>query len=69
MTDAFVELARPGRGRGPRHHHKIQLDAFTPGTDEAKIADLYASFMDEAAIEAAGAEPLSPPLSVAIDAV
>ena len=39
-----------------------------PGTDAAKIADLYASFMDADAVEAAGAEPLSPMLAE-IDAV
>jgi putative endopeptidase len=33
-----------------------------PGSDEQKIADLYASFMDTEAIEAAGADPLQPPL-------
>ena len=36
--------------------------------DEAKIADLYASFMDEDAIEAAGAAPLAGPLAE-VDAV
>ncbi|HUS62390.1 MAG TPA: M13-type metalloendopeptidase, partial [Acidimicrobiales bacterium] len=30
------------------------------GTDERKIGDLYASFMDEAAVEAAGATPIIP---------
>jgi putative endopeptidase len=44
------------------------LDGGTPGSDEAKIADLYASFMDEEAIEAAGAAPLAP-LFAEIDAV
>ncbi len=39
-----------------------------PGTDAAKIADLYASFMDADAVEAAGAAPLSPMLAE-IDAV
>ena len=38
------------------------------GTDEAKIADLYASFMDDDAVEAAGTGPLAPMLA-AIDAV
>jgi len=38
------------------------------GSDEAKIADLYASFMDADAIEAAGASPLTAPLA-RIDAV
>ena len=44
------------------------LDDTEPGTDEAKIADLYASFMDADTIEAAGAQPLAPPLA-RIDAV
>ncbi len=39
-----------------------------PGSVETKIADLYASFMDEEAIEAAGVTPLAPPLR-RIDAV
>ena len=39
-----------------------------PGTDAAKIADLYASFMDADTVEAAGADPLLPMLA-AIDAV
>ena len=33
-----------------------------PGTNERKIGDFYASFMDEAAIEARGAAPLKPHL-------
>ena len=33
-----------------------------PGTNARKIGDYYASFMDEAAIEAAGAAPLKPEL-------
>lgn len=37
-------------------------------TDERRIADLYASFLDEATIEAAGADPVQPPLR-RIDAV
>ncbi len=39
-----------------------------PGSDERKIGDLYASFMDEAAVEAAGLEPLRP-LLAEVDAV
>ncbi|HWR86202.1 MAG TPA: M13-type metalloendopeptidase [Rhodoglobus sp.] len=31
-----------------------------PGTEERKVGDLYASFMDEERVEAAGAEPLRP---------
>ena len=38
------------------------------GSDEAKIADLYASFMDGEAIESAGAQPLSE-LFAAVDEV
>jgi len=38
------------------------------GTDARKFGDLFASFMDEAAIEAKGAEPLAP-LLAEIDAV
>ena len=42
-----------------------------PGTDARKAGDLFASFMDEAAIEARGAEPLVPLLAevAAIDSV
>ena len=39
-----------------------------PGSDEAKIADLYASFMDEEAVENAGSTPILP-LLAAIDSV
>ncbi len=39
-----------------------------PGSVQTKIADLYASFMDEAAVEAAGVAPLAEPLG-RIDAV
>nr|WP_239579639.1 M13-type metalloendopeptidase [Microlunatus panaciterrae] len=38
------------------------MDAPEPGTDDAKIADLYASFMAAETIEAAGASPLAGPL-------
>ncbi len=44
----------------------IEPDESRP--EQTKIADLYASFMDETAIEAAGAQPLSP-LLAAVDAV
>jgi len=40
----------------------------TPGTDARKAGDLFASFMDEAAIEAKGAAPLVP-LLAEVDAV
>ncbi|OLT16554.1 peptidase M13 [Pseudonocardia sp. CNS-139] len=38
----------------------VEGAAGEPGTDERKIADLYASFMDVEAIEAAGVTPLKP---------
>ena len=44
------------------------LEADGPGSDAAKIADLYASFLDTDAVEAAGAAPLAP-LFAEIDAV
>ncbi|MFX4272177.1 M13 family metallopeptidase [Propionibacteriaceae bacterium Y1685] len=40
----------------------------TPGSDRAKIADLYASFIDTDAVEALGATPLAP-LLAEVDAV
>ncbi len=39
-----------------------QRQDLAPGSDEQKLADLFRSFMDEAAIEAAGLEPLRPDL-------
>lgn len=38
-------------------------ESLTPGSDEAKIHDLYAGFMDQAAIDAADAEPIAPLLA------
>ena len=71
----------PGRQAADRRVHELRdqaeeavrviittLAEGPPGTDAAKIADLYASFMDADAVEAAGAEPLTPMLA-AIDAV
>ena len=42
--------------------HRRGLAAETPaaGTNAAKVGDIYASWMDEAAIEARGIEPLQP---------
>jgi putative endopeptidase len=39
------------------------IDAGEPGSESQKIADLYASFMDADAVEAAGAAPLAGPLA------
>ncbi len=48
-----------------------QAQAAEPGTPERKVGDLYASFMDEARIEALGAAPLEPLLAevAAIDSL
>ncbi|WP_375425570.1 M13 family metallopeptidase [uncultured Friedmanniella sp.] len=71
LTGSFIELRNRAEAavrdiitrigeRGP--------DALEPGSDEAKIAALYASFMTEERIEAAGAAPLAP-LLAEVDAV
>jgi len=44
------------------------IESGEPGSDEARIADLYASFMDEEAVEEAGPDPVLP-LLAAIDSV
>jgi putative endopeptidase len=44
------------------------LEGGEPGSDEARIADLYAGFMDEDTVERAGANPILP-LLAAIDSV
>ena len=56
LTGAFVRL----RDQAEEAVRDIitTLDTGTPGSDEAKIADLYASFMDTETVEAAGATPL-----------
>src|SRR5918995_358183 len=58
LTGAFVDL----RDQAEIAVRDIitTLESGEPGSDEAKIADLYASFMDEEAVEAAGAGPLLP---------
>jgi putative endopeptidase len=38
----------------------IEAQDAEPGTEERKIGDLYASFLDEDAVEARGAQPLAP---------
>lgn len=40
----------------------IGKETNAPGSDEAKIADFYASYMDEAGIEAKGLNPIKPEL-------
>jgi putative endopeptidase len=61
LTGAFMELR--DAAEAAVRDIITGLENAEPGTDEAKIADLYASFMDSEAIEAAGVEPLSRPLA------
>ncbi|MBU8909191.1 hypothetical protein KH400_21600, partial [Desertibacillus haloalkaliphilus] len=41
----------------------IEAQTAEPGSEERKFGDLYASFMDEARVEALGATPLAPLLA------
>jgi putative endopeptidase len=61
--NTFVVLTEEA-GRRTRAIIEDAAKADAPlGSDARKIGDYYASFMDEAAIEAAGAEPLKPELA------
>jgi putative endopeptidase len=66
LTGAFVVLR--DQAEAAVRDIITQVDASIPGSPEAKIADLYASFMDEQTIETAGATPLGPPMR-RVDAV
>jgi putative endopeptidase len=66
LTGAFMELR--DQAEAAIRDIITTLDGGTPGSDEARIADLYASFMDEEAAELAGASPILPLLG-AIDSV
>ena len=66
LTGAFMNLRDHAEEAVRDIITTIEADSGHP--DEAKIADLYASFMDADAVEALGAAPLSP-LFAAIDAV
>ena len=61
LTGAFVQL----RDDAEQAVREIitTIDAGEPGTESQQIADLYASFMDADAVEAAGATPLAEPLA------
>ncbi|MDF1477806.1 peptidase M13 [Leifsonia sp. H3M29-4] len=43
----------------------VESQSADPGTEARKVGDLYASFMDEARVQAAAAEPLAPLLAQA----
>jgi putative endopeptidase len=66
LTGAFMELR--DQAEAAVRDIITTLEGGEPGSDEARIADLYASFMDEDAAERAGAEPILP-LLAAIDSV
>ena len=66
MTGAFIALRDNAEAAVRDIITTIEPEESRP--EQTKIADLYASFMDESAIEAVGAQPLSP-LLAAVDAV
>lgn len=56
VTGAFMELR--DQAEAAVRDIITTLERGEPGSDEARIADLYASFMDEEAVEKAGADPI-----------
>ena len=66
LTGAFMELR--DQAEAAVRDIITTLEGGEPGSDEGRIADLYASFMDEDAVERAGARPILP-LLAAIDSV
>jgi len=66
LTGAFMELR--DQAEAAVRDIITTLEGGEPGSDEGRIADLYASFMDEDIAERAGASPILP-LLAAIDSV
>jgi putative endopeptidase len=66
VTGAFMELR--DQAESAVRDIITTIESGEPGSDEARIADLYASFMDEEAVEEAGSDPVLP-LLAAIDSV
>jgi putative endopeptidase len=66
LTGAFMELR--DQAEAAVRDIITTIESGEPGSDEARIADLYASFMDEEAVEEAGSDPILP-LLTAIDSV
>jgi putative endopeptidase len=64
LTGAFMELR--DQAEAAVRDIITTLEGGEPGSDEGRIADLYASFMDEDAVESAGVSPILP-LLAAID--
>ncbi len=66
LTGAFMELR--DQAEAAVRDIITTIESGEPGSDEARIADLYAGFMDEEAVEEAGSDPVLP-LLTAIDSV
>ncbi|HEX7210282.1 MAG TPA: M13-type metalloendopeptidase [Propionibacteriaceae bacterium] len=66
LTGAFMELR--DQAEAAVRDIITTIESGEPGSDAARIADLYASFMDEEAVEEAGSDPVLP-LLTAIDSV
>jgi putative endopeptidase len=66
LTGAFMDLR--DKAEAAVRDIITTLEGGEPGSDEARIADLYASFMDEEAAERTGAAPILP-LLASVDAV
>ena len=66
LTGAFMELR--DQAEAAVRDIITTIEGGESGSDEARVADLYASFMDEEAAEQAGADPIMP-LLAAIDSV
>ncbi len=61
----FVQLADQSQERVRVLIEEFAASGGEPGSNAQKIGDLYASFMDEEAVEALGAAPLAPRLAAA----
>jgi putative endopeptidase len=66
LTGAFMELR--DQAEAAVRDIITTIESGESGSDEARIADLYASFMDDEAAEEAGADPIVP-LLAAIDSI
>jgi len=66
LTGAFIKLR--DQAEAAVRDIITTLEGGEPGSDEARIADLYRSFMDEDSVERAGVSPILP-LLAAIDSV
>lgn len=67
-TGVFLEVFQKAEQRGKELVQGIAASSPAPGSDEARIADYYAAFVDEAGIEQRGLAPIKPELD-RIDAI